>query len=324
MFNRNGILFVYLIITLIACKGKDPDPIPIEITIAPPSSLTAEFESLSSVKLSWIDNANNETSYIIYKSLGGEYGLFSPMEELTLSANTTFESINNLAPCEQFWFKVIATDGTHSSAFSNAVLVDTQIAAKITISNSSNSPLISGTFNIQCFDFDTENGALGLLDLNNNGQIDSKTGADPGFVFPRQPYYDGNWLGTWELKYGNKCDGNANLVLLTKFSTWTTQQRPQFVALHLDLNTSTGDVSPVSIFAGDLSQPNDGSYGIVMANLFESPPSLFDIGGVLPIAGNGFINGNSVCNVFFRTPDEFTTYAATIKFEFNTPIYPDQ
>jgi hypothetical protein len=91
---------------------------------APTSLATSELTS-SSVRLTWVDNAGNETSYRVEQSNGG--GAFSEIKVLTANAVTTV--ITGLSGNTSYSFRVRARNGSGNSSYSNTVTVTTLSAA---------------------------------------------------------------------------------------------------------------------------------------------------------------------------------------------------
>jgi len=88
--------------------------------IAAPTNLTVTLNSASQVDLSWIDNAFNETGYVVERSddLGVSWTPFPP-----IAANMTSFSDTTVAPNSNYWYRVYASDGIVNSPYSNTVEV---------------------------------------------------------------------------------------------------------------------------------------------------------------------------------------------------------
>jgi len=301
-----------------------------------PTNLSVEWLTLSALNLSWNDNANNETSYKIYMSIDGANGSY--FELVSLAANTTSEQITEMEACQSAWFKVIASNGTGYSNYSNTAQATSDTTAVITISNELISPLVGGTYFVGCWDAATTAGGLGIMDKNGNGLLDNETGGNASRVYVREPVLRGDLSGFWDLNYGKKYDSPANLALLTRFSTITSYPRDQFMVLHLNVNEATGAVSGVSMWGGDMNNVVDGPFGeengIVMATtpnanqyinyLNSFSPNVTDIGGYLPTDVTGYLFGRATGLIIF-TPEAFgNTYSNAIDMQFNIPLYYDQ
>jgi N-acetylneuraminic acid mutarotase len=83
---------------------------------ADPTGLDASGISTTQTKLTWLDNANNEDGYRIYRKLGddGTYELID-----TVDANETEYLDNGLSPDTRYVYKVIAFNELGDSNFSN-------------------------------------------------------------------------------------------------------------------------------------------------------------------------------------------------------------
>lgn len=91
--------------------GGTPPPNP----PAAPSSLTASAISSSQINLAWVDNANNESTFSVERSVGG-----NPFASIaTLNANTTSYQDTGLAASTAYSYRVRASNGGGSSAYSN-------------------------------------------------------------------------------------------------------------------------------------------------------------------------------------------------------------
>jgi hypothetical protein len=87
---------------------------------AAPSNLTATAVSSSTIDLSWTDNANDETSFNIERSLDGN---FSPL--ISVGANVVSYSDTGLSPDTIYWYRVNAENASGTSAWSNTASATT-------------------------------------------------------------------------------------------------------------------------------------------------------------------------------------------------------
>lgn len=101
-----------------------------QATTAPnaPSSLSASALSSSSIKLTWADNATNETGFKLERSLDGQ--VFSQIA--TLGENTTSFTDTGLAASTTYFYRVRAYNGIGDSAYSNTAQATTQAAVNDT------------------------------------------------------------------------------------------------------------------------------------------------------------------------------------------------
>jgi hypothetical protein len=83
---------------------------------AAPSNLVAAASGTTVINLSWIDNASNETSYILQRSLNSASGFTNIV---TLAANTNAYSNSGLNSSTTYYYRVQALNSTGSSAWSN-------------------------------------------------------------------------------------------------------------------------------------------------------------------------------------------------------------
>ncbi|MDX1951384.1 MAG: FN3 associated domain-containing protein [Verrucomicrobiota bacterium] len=104
--------------------GSTPPPPTVTIPSAP-SMLAALPLSPSQITLSWVDNANNETAYKIYRKVGvnGTYALVA-----TLAANSVTYANSGLAAGTQYYFRIVASNSAGDSSFSNESVASTHLA----------------------------------------------------------------------------------------------------------------------------------------------------------------------------------------------------
>jgi len=104
-------------LSFIDIQTHDVDDVPPTEVPADPTGLDAVGISTTQAKLTWLDNANNEDGYRIYRKLGddGTYELID-----TVDANETEYLDNGLSPDTRYVYKVIAFNELGDSAnFSN-------------------------------------------------------------------------------------------------------------------------------------------------------------------------------------------------------------
>lgn len=87
---------------------------------ATPTALAASDATVSSIKLTWVDNASNETSYRIESKTTGSFA-----EIATLNANTVTTVIAGLAANTTYSFRVRARNNAGPSGYSNTVTLKT-------------------------------------------------------------------------------------------------------------------------------------------------------------------------------------------------------
>jgi hypothetical protein len=88
---------------------------------AAPSGLSGTASSSTAVRLAWVDNATDETSYRIEMKTGTQ----SFKEVQTLGANVTSATLGGLTPGTTYGFRVRARNGKGYSSYSNEVTVKT-------------------------------------------------------------------------------------------------------------------------------------------------------------------------------------------------------
>ncbi len=99
---------------------------------AAPTGLTASAVAATSVTLTWVDNATDETGYVVQrKAPGGAYTQVGP----TLPPNTTSFVDTSVSPASSYRYRVFAQNQVGPSAPSNEISVTTPEAAPAAPSN---------------------------------------------------------------------------------------------------------------------------------------------------------------------------------------------
>ena len=109
-----------------------------------PSGLVAEALSQSAVLLKWTDGATNETELRIESRSGA--GAFA--EVATVAANTTYATVEDLAPATEHTFRVRARNGSVFSSYSNTAAATTQASASACVPGPNTACLLDGQFRI--------------------------------------------------------------------------------------------------------------------------------------------------------------------------------
>ena len=92
---------------------------------AAPSNLIANSTGTSVINLAWTDNAANETSYVLQRSLSAGSGYTTIA---TLAANTTSYSNTGLTSSTTYYYKVLAANSGGNSAWSNVANATTAVS----------------------------------------------------------------------------------------------------------------------------------------------------------------------------------------------------
>ncbi|MFT2007512.1 LamG-like jellyroll fold domain-containing protein [Pontibacter sp. 13R65] len=111
-------------------------------SLLPPSHLRATEIAFESINLSWQDNAENETSVLLYRSLDEE--TFTLLA--TLPANTTTYLDEELTPDTRYYYRLQATTADESSAFSIPVAFSTRAVPTPPAAPSAPSPADGSTY----------------------------------------------------------------------------------------------------------------------------------------------------------------------------------
>jgi hypothetical protein len=92
-----------------------------QIVITPPSALSATLDGSTAVNLSWTDNSDNETGFLLERKTGsGSYAVIA-----TLDAGVTSYSDSGLATDTTYTYRVRGTNGMVNSGYSNTSSVTT-------------------------------------------------------------------------------------------------------------------------------------------------------------------------------------------------------
>jgi hypothetical protein len=128
ILNSNGVPSVAKIVQICStCPMPTPEPTPTATptptpTLAAPTNLTATPASSSQINLSWTDNSNNETGFVINRTLDPS-ALWNYVT--TVGANVTSYSNTGLRASTTYYYRVQATNGGGGSAWSNTASAKT-------------------------------------------------------------------------------------------------------------------------------------------------------------------------------------------------------
>jgi len=86
---------------------------------AAPTTLAATLQAGPQIKLTWKDNANNETGFVVERAVNG--GAYAPLA--SLAANTTGFSDSSILPGSTYSYRVAALNIAGQSTYSNLVAV---------------------------------------------------------------------------------------------------------------------------------------------------------------------------------------------------------
>jgi hypothetical protein len=99
-------------------SGATPQVVPVA-----PSGLAATALSSTSVRLTWIDNSNNETQFQIERELSSSPGTFALLA--TVGTNVVTYTDNTVQPGTSYDYRVKAMNAVGSSTYSSTVTVTT-------------------------------------------------------------------------------------------------------------------------------------------------------------------------------------------------------
>jgi hypothetical protein len=223
----------------------------------------------------------------------------------------------------------------------SAVLLSYKATITVTTDASIPSPLLAGTFSVSTYNEQIVNGRdprsgrpmpgiiavlpkdpplRAFFDANGNGRVDVCGTNNPG-IYPR-------FLNNQGLQSGSSYFGRGqNVIVIAQFSTWTTVNRPQFIALHLQTDVKYGaeitqaSIRSANLFAGDLfsNPPAAGGgnmAGMVLASTNDRPIQLAIQRRQFGFAGQA--DGNVV---FVDSIGQ--VFGARISFNFTVPVFQD-
>ncbi len=98
----------------LTCSGTQAN------TPAAPTGLQATAVSSTEIDLSWVDNSNNETGFIVESIINGSFQQIG-----TVNANVIAARITNLTPQTSYTFRIRASNANGTSAPSNQVTATT-------------------------------------------------------------------------------------------------------------------------------------------------------------------------------------------------------
>ncbi len=224
----------------------------------------------------------------------------------------------------------------------SAILLSYKATITVTTEASVPSPLLAGDFPVSTYnerivthvdprsgrsyqvviaDLPTNPPLRAFFDVNANGKVDVCGTSNPG-IYPR-------FLKDQELQSGSSYFGRGqNVVVIAQFSTWTTVNRPQFVALHLQTDAKYGaeinqaSIRSANLFAGDLLRDPPAAGGGNMSGMVLASNAPIQFAVQRSISPFGGIMGQAEGNVFF-TDSVGQVFGAHIRFTFNAPVYRD-
>lgn len=99
-----------------------------DVPPAAPSALQAQAMTYSRIDLQWVDNANNESGFLVERAPdnGGVPGTFTQIS--SLAANSTSFSDVALISSTRYWYRVRATNAVQPSAYAGPVSATTLLA----------------------------------------------------------------------------------------------------------------------------------------------------------------------------------------------------
>jgi glucose/arabinose dehydrogenase/PKD repeat protein len=208
----------------------------------PPSSLTASATLPNRVELGWIDNAVNESGYVVERRTGaGSWSILA-----NLPANAVAYVDTTTSGGTTYSYRVRATNAAGSSAFSNVATVSTPVTGQ--------SPFLGVPFaipgTIQAEDFDLGGQGFAWFDWNtaNNGGAYRATEVDIEPTFDTGGGFNVGWMdpGEW-LEYTISVATAGFYRLDARVASPTTGG-----SFHLELNGA--DIT------GPISIPATGGY----------------------------------------------------------------
>ena len=109
-------------VTVVPAFTTTPDT---PIAPAAPTNLAAAAISPTRVDLSWMDNSNNETGFVIQRAEGLDTGFTGPIAAFEVGVNAISFSDPTALPNTQYHYRVFAVNDTGTSGFTNTASVTT-------------------------------------------------------------------------------------------------------------------------------------------------------------------------------------------------------
>ncbi|HEV7238221.1 MAG TPA: NF038122 family metalloprotease [Thermoanaerobaculia bacterium] len=110
-----------------------------------PSNLAATGTSTSVIRLTWNDNSNNETDFVVEQKVGVNFVALNP----PLNANTTAVNVTDFQPSTSATFRIKARGAGGDSAYSNEATGTTQGGVGPCTPNSTTVCLLSNRFRVK-------------------------------------------------------------------------------------------------------------------------------------------------------------------------------
>lgn len=150
-----------------------PPPVP-----SAPTNMTATTASSTSINVSWSDQSNNETAFVLDRATNSAFS--AGVQSFTLAANATAYADTGLTPSTTYYYRVRATNSTGSSGYSN-------IASATTSAGSGQNGLTATYFVNQDLTGSTLVRTDATVDFNWTGSPATGIGAD---------HFSVRWTGT--------------------------------------------------------------------------------------------------------------------------------
>ena len=113
------ILLILLALPLVACTPKPTAPVA-------PSELSANVTSATEIDLSWIDNSDDESGFLIQRATDSAFT--TGLTVFTVGVGVTIYSDSSIIADTTYYYRLAASNTAGDSAFSNVVTVTTPAA----------------------------------------------------------------------------------------------------------------------------------------------------------------------------------------------------
>jgi FtsP/CotA-like multicopper oxidase with cupredoxin domain len=106
----------YIVVAFNASGNSPSTPLIVTVPPTAPSNMVATLQAGPQIRLTWIDNSNNETNFVVERQIGG--GAFGTLA--TLASNTTTYTDTTVQSNTTYTYRVKAANNAGSSAYATS------------------------------------------------------------------------------------------------------------------------------------------------------------------------------------------------------------
>ena len=113
----------------------------------------------------------------------------------------------------------------------------------------------------------------------------------------------------------------ANLVVMARINSWQTVDRPQFIAVHIAIDKSTGNaIAPVAMVGGDTGMSSATDQRVVLASVPGEPPVIHQWDWMPNPGGLPRVVGTVQGLIEFVNPNTGIPFLADVSFGFDIDV----